>query len=158
VIGTFGNCSGGTTPWGTILSGEENFHHYFVGDPHAVGSDRYGLTQHPSVYGWETIDQRFDATQSDYAAEPRRFGYIIEVDPYDPKSTPRKHTALGRFKHEAANIRVGADGAVAAYMGDDERFEYLYVRGQEEIPPGTSISSPAQSAVATDGDLLSRTI
>ena len=155
VIGTFGNCSGGTTPWGTILSGEENFQHYFVADPKAVGSDRYGLRKHPSVYGWETIDPRFDATQSDYAAEPHRFGYIIEVDPYDPKSTPRKHTALGRFKHEAANIRIGADGTVAAYMGDDERFEYLYkFVTRKKHRAGNSASARRHNLrLLTDGDL-----
>jgi uncharacterized protein len=126
VIGTFANCSGGTTPWGTVLSGEENFDNYFVADPAAAGSARYGLKKRPSIYGWEAVDPRFDATETGYAAEPHRFGYIIEIDPYDPKSTPRKHTALGRFKHEGANIRIDADSTVAAYMGDDERFEYLY--------------------------------
>ncbi len=126
VYGTFGNCAGGTTPWGTILSGEENFNGYFVADPNAKGSARYGLTNKPSVYGWEKIDPRFDATKPDYANEPNRFGYIVEIDPSDPTSTPRKHTAMGRFKHEGANIRVDADGTVAAYMGDDEKFDYLY--------------------------------
>ena len=78
------------------------------------------------MYGWEGIEPRFDATKAGYANEPHRFGYIVEIDPYDPSSTPRKHTAMGRFKHEGANIRVGQDGTVVAYMGDDERFDYLY--------------------------------
>jgi len=155
VLGTFANCSGGTTPWGTILSGEENFHGYFVADPNGPASNRYGLKNRPSVYGWEAVDQRFDATRSGYAAEPHRFGYIIEVDPYDPKSTPRKHTALGRFKHEGANIRVDANGTVAAYMGDDERFEYLYkFVAREKYRPGTSRSARRHNLrLLTDGDL-----
>ena len=155
VIGTFGNCSGGTTPWGTVLSGEENFHHYFVADRTAVGSERYGLRNKPSVYGWEAVDPRFDATKSDYAAEPHRFGYIIEIDPYDPTSTPRKHTALGRFKHEAANIRIDADGAVAAYMGDDERFEYLYkFVAKKKYRPGNSAAARRHNMrLLTEGDL-----
>ncbi|MDP9824946.1 PhoX family protein [Kineosporia succinea] len=125
-LGTFGNCSGGTTPWGTVLSGEENFNGYFVADPAARGSKRYGLTNAASSYGWEKIDPRFDATQADYAHEPNRFGYIVEIDPTDPKSTPVKHTAMGRMKHEGANVRVDDDGTVVAYMGDDEKFDYLY--------------------------------
>jgi uncharacterized protein len=70
------------------LSGEENFETYFVADSTAFGSGRYGLTERPSVYGWEAVDARFDATQPDYAAEPHRFGYIVEIDPRDPGSTP----------------------------------------------------------------------
>ncbi|HEY9292391.1 MAG TPA: PhoX family phosphatase [Microlunatus sp.] len=124
--GTLGNCSGGTTPWGTILSGEENFNGYFVADPNAVGSARYGLTGRASTYGFEKVDPRFDATNSAYAHEPHRFGWVVEIDPYDPNSTPKKHTALGRFKHEAANVRVDDEGNVAVYMGDDEKFDYLY--------------------------------
>jgi len=90
VVGTFGNCSGGTTPWGIVLSGEENFDNYFVADPTAVGSRRYALKKRQSIYGWEAVDPRFDATAPDYAAEPHRFGYIIEIDPFDPRSMPRK--------------------------------------------------------------------
>jgi uncharacterized protein len=155
VIGTFANCSGGTTPWGTILSGEENFHGYFVADSTAVGSERYGLRNRPSVYGWEAVDPRFDATQPDYAAEPHRFGYIIEIEPYDPKLTPRKHTALGRFKHEGANIRIDAEGTVAAYMGDDERFEYLYkFVAKEKYRPGNSPGARRHNLrLLTAGDL-----
>ena len=126
VLGTLGNCSGGTTPWGTVLSGEENFNGYFVADPTEQANARYGLTDQPSTYGFERIDPRFDATKPDYRNEPHRFGWIVEIDPFDPTATPRKHTALGRMKHEGANIRVDADGTVAAYLGDDERFDYLY--------------------------------
>ncbi|GAB3254296.1 PhoX family phosphatase [Kineosporia babensis] len=125
-LGTFGNCAGGTTPWGTVLSGEENFNGYFKADPNARGSKRYGLTDADSSYGWEKVDPRFDATKDGYQNEPNRFGWIVEIDPTDPKSTPVKHTAMGRMKHEGANIRVDSDGTVVAYMGDDERFDYLY--------------------------------
>jgi secreted PhoX family phosphatase len=126
VQGTLGNCAGGTTPWGTILSGEENFNGYFRADPNAKGAARYGLISAPSVYGFEAVDPRFDATKPDYAGEPNRFGWIVEIDPYDPTSTPRKLTALGRMKHEGANVRVDEHNNVAVYMGDDERFDYLY--------------------------------
>ncbi len=155
VAGTFGNCSGGTTPWGTILSGEENFQGYFKADPTARGSKRYGLTNTPSVYGWEKIDPRFDATTSAYANEPHRFGYIVEIDPSDPSSTPRKHTAMGRFKHEGANVRVDRDGTVAAYMGDDERFDYLYkFVAKRKYRPGRSAAARRHNlTLLTEGDL-----
>ncbi|HLL63336.1 MAG TPA: PhoX family phosphatase [Propionibacteriaceae bacterium] len=128
VYGTFANCAGGTTPWGTILSGEENFNGYFLANGTSAEEKRYGLTDAtaPSGNSWEKIDPRFDARNPDFTNEPNRFGYIVEIDPEDPTSTPRKHTAMGRFKHEGANVRVDEDGTVVAYMGDDERFDYLY--------------------------------
>lgn len=151
VKGTLGNCAGGTTPWGTILSGEENFTGYFVADPNRPDADRYGLTDEPSAYGFETIDPRFDATRADYANEPNRFGWIVEIDPHDPTSTPRKLTALGRFKHEGANVRVDRHNNVAVYMGDDERFDYLYkfVAKRKYDPRG----GRRNSDLLTEGDL-----
>lgn len=127
VHGTLGNCAGGTTPWGTILSGEENFNGYFAWAADTAAQKRYQSTSSTSTEtGWNTYDPRFDAHNPDYVNEPNRFGYIVEIDPQDPTSTPRKHTAMGRFKHEGANVIVAEDGRVVAYMGDDERNDYLY--------------------------------
>lgn len=126
VYGTFANCAGGLTPWGTLLSGEENFHGYFVAEGTSEAHKRYGFDAEPSVYGFEKIDDRFDTTIEGNENELNRFGYIVEVDPFDPTSTPKKHTSLGRFKHEGANVIIAEDGRVVAYSGDDERFEYLY--------------------------------
>ncbi|HWV49737.1 MAG TPA: PhoX family phosphatase, partial [Microbacterium sp.] len=127
VHGTLGNCAGGTTPWGTILSGEENFNGYFAWAADTAQQKRYsGSSTTSTSTGWETYDPRFDAHNPDYVNEPNRFGYIVEIDPQDPTSTPLKHTAMGRFKHEGANVRVAEDGRVVAYMGDDERNDYLY--------------------------------
>jgi uncharacterized protein len=126
VRGTMNNCSGGTTPWGTVLSGEENFDQYFV----AAGVDereaRYGLADDQDERNWRSVDPRWDATNPDYVNEPNRFGWIVEIDPSRPESTPVKHTAMGRFKHEGANVIVNGDGRVVAYMGDDQRFDYVY--------------------------------
>ena len=130
VLGTLNNCAGGVTPWGTILSGEENFDQYFansasVEDERTKASlDRLGIPEEGSERKWELFDDRFDVAKE--PNEVNRFGYVIEIDPMDPESTPIKHTALGRFKHEAGNIHITDDGTVVCYSGDDARFEYLY--------------------------------
>lgn len=133
VLGMLNNCAGGVTPWGTILTGEENVNQYFVGGDAVPAEDkpalaRYGISttaRYPSgSRKWERAEPRFDLAVEPH--EANRFGYIVEIDPYDPGSTPRKHTGLGRFKHEGANIKVAKDGRIAAYMGDDERFDYIY--------------------------------
>ena len=126
ILGTLGNCSGGTTPWGTILSGEENFNGYFVAPGTSAEDKRYGLTNKPTARQWELDDPRFDTRNPESANEANRFGWIVEVDPFDPTSTPKKHSSLGRFKHEGANVIVAESGHVVAYSGDDERFDYLY--------------------------------
>ncbi|WP_167306081.1 PhoX family phosphatase [Rathayibacter sp. VKM Ac-2760] len=126
VLGTLGNCSGGTTPWGTILSGEENFNGYFRATATSDAEKRYGLADAETSRLWELDDPRFDARTPGYENEPNRFGWIVEFDPFEPESTPKKHTALGRLKHEGANVIVAKDGRVVAYQGDDERFDYLY--------------------------------
>ncbi|MDR6505150.1 PhoX family phosphatase [Arthrobacter oryzae] len=126
IKGTLGNCAGGTTPWGTILSGEENFNGYFVSPGTSASDKRYGLTSSATARKWELDDPRFDTRNAGYANEANRFGWIVEVDPFDPTSTPKKHSSLGRFKHEGANVIVAESGHVVAYSGDDERFDYLY--------------------------------
>ncbi|MFF4270434.1 PhoX family protein [Streptomyces sp. NPDC001536] len=123
VLGTLNNCSGGTTPWGTSLHGEENFNQYFANSSRATDK-RYGIGTGATERKWERFDKRFDVAQE--PNEVHRFGYVVEFDPYDPTSTPRKHTALGRFKHEGATIRLTDDGRPVVYSGDDERFDYFY--------------------------------
>ena len=125
VLGTLNNCSHGYTPWGTFLTGEENFNGYFVNRA-TVPADqrRYGVSAAGAGYRWHEFDTRFDA-----AAEPNeinRFGYVVEFDPFDPNSIPVKRTALGRFKHEGATVTLATDGRAVVYLGDDERFEYVY--------------------------------
>ncbi len=127
VRGTLGNCAGGTTPWGTVLSGEENFNGYFAWNAGTPEQRRYQATASTSTStGWETYDPRFNANDPAYVNEPNRFGWIVEIDPDDPRSTPVKHTAMGRMKHEGANVILAPDKRVVAYMGDDERNDYLY--------------------------------
>ena len=156
VLGTLGNCAGGTTPWGTVLSGEENFHSYFVGAGETAQERRYGISLATTSTGWETIDPRFNAgANSPYRNEPNRFGYIVEIDPTDPKSTPQKHTSLGRFRHEGANIHLSRDGRAVAYMGDDQQFDYLYkFVSTNRMRPGSSPWARRHNlTLLRDGDL-----
>lgn len=161
VAGTFANCAGGVTPWGTVLSGEENFHSYFgaaEGSPAPEGAvadrqDRYGVSLEPSELLWETFDPRFDVSKS--ANEVNRFGYVVEVNPWDPNSAPIKHMAMGRLKHEGANIYVTDDGTVVAYTGDDERFDYMYkFVSSKKMQEGTSPAAMANNLTLLDEGTL----
>ena len=154
-VGTFGNCSGGTTPWGTVVSGEENFNGYFRAAGTSPEHKRYGLSANPSAYGWEAVDPRFDARQPGYENEPNRFGWIVEIDPEAPDEPPVKHTALGRFKHEGANVTISASGHAVAYMGDDERFDYLYkFVSKNTFRPGKSAKARAHNkTLLSEGSL-----
>ncbi len=145
VLGTLNNCGSGRTPWGTYLTCEENFNGYF-GHSAALPADgesedqikakaeavaatlpaafaRYGIGV-DSVYMYHAFDARFDLAAN--VNEPNRFGYIVEIDPANPQAMPKKHSALGRFKHENAACTLARDGRVIVYMGDDERGEFLY--------------------------------
>ena len=129
-IGMNNNCANGFTPWGTYLTCEENFQIIFGGRDEEAGlSDdlyalhkRYGIRS-KSFYGWETLDNRFSVKHEPH--EPNRFGWVVEIDPFDPSSTPRKHTAMGRFRHENCAHMINHD-KIAFYSGDDSRFEYIY--------------------------------
>ena len=128
--GTMQNCAAGKTPWGTVLSAEENFQDMF-GNAGALTDEgdrrsarRYGLGQEKSVYRFERHLDRLDCGKEPH--EANHFGWVVEVDPYDPAWQPRKRTALGRFAHEAATTWVTRTGQVVLYSGDDARFEYVY--------------------------------
>ncbi len=127
--GTVNNCANGQTPWGTYLTCEENFNGYFgaTGEWKATSAQaRYGFSDKGFKYGWEKFDPRFDLSNAAHFNEENRFGWIVEIDPNDPKSAPVKRTALGRIKHEGVALVVARSGHVVAYMGDDQRFDYIY--------------------------------
>lgn len=148
--GTINNCGTGYTPWGTLLTGEENFEGYFTrsatddaarGDKSVTALNRYKRKQGAaSRHGWETSGaddkyQRWDISKlgasadgsDDYRNELNTFGYIVEIDPYDKAATVKKRTTMGRFAHESAAFGKAVAGKpLAVYMGDDSRGEYIY--------------------------------
>jgi uncharacterized protein len=125
VLGTLNNCAMGFTPWGTYLACEENFNGYFrkTAAPNELEA-RYGINDEGFGYLWHTTHPRFQVDSE--PNEPNRFGWVVEINPFDPNSTPVKRTMLGRIKHEAAKTVETDDGRVVVYTGDDERFEYFY--------------------------------
>lgn len=139
VLGTFQNCAMGVTPWGTYLTCEENFQGHFGApmgsfSPNAA-QRRYGLAADGSWLPWWQFDDRFDLSR--HPNEANRFGWVVEIDPLDPTSTPVKRTALGRKRQESATCVVARDGRVAVYMGDDSRFEFIYkFVSRDAVRPG----------------------
>lgn len=147
--GTMNNCGSGRTLWGTYLTCEENFNGYFgaTGEmPAGDGYTRYGIKD-KGRYAYEKFDPRYDL--SNEPNEPHRHGWITEIDPADPSSTPVKHTALGRFKHENAEMVQTADGRVVVYMGDDERGEFIY----KYVSNGTWAEGQPTDGLLSDGTL-----
>ena len=138
--GTVNNCAHGVTPWNTYMAAEENWAGYFVNTGEQPREhDRYGVPDDTGRYGWELAasgaDQfaRFNCTATgasateDYRNEVNTFGWMVEIDPFDPASTPVKRTSLGRFAHEGVVFAPAVVGQpVVCYSGDDSRFEYIY--------------------------------
>ena len=154
IIGTLNNCSSGITPWGTYLVCEENWHNYFVNHDaedmaKRVSHKRYGIEGKglSKLYGWETADARFNATpdpaqpHGGHVHEPNRFGWVVEVDPFDPASKPVKRTAFGRYCRECSVLSLGDDGRMAFYSGDDTKGEYVY----KFVPSGRYIAGDDQA-------------
>ncbi len=154
IIGTVNNCSSGFTPWGTYLICEENWHNYFVNHDAADlatrrSHKRYGIAGEglSKLYGWETADPRFNATpepsqpHGGYVNEPNRFGWVVEVDPFDPQSKPVKRTAFGRYCRECSVLSLGEDGRMAFYSGDDTKGEYVY----KFVPAGRYVPGADQA-------------
>ena len=135
VLGTLNNCASGMTPWGTYLSGEENWAFYFDGgDKIDAHQKRWGARK-SSFYRWGEHDERFRLDK--HPNEFNRFGWVVEVDPNDPASTPVKRTALGRAAHEGAWVGVTDDGRAVVYSGEDARSEYIYkFVSRDKIAPG----------------------
>ncbi len=150
-MGTWNNCGNGETPWGTYLACEENFNGYFSASDEAFeqtpDQKRYGLRNKDWGYAWAQVDARFDLSK--HPNEAHRAGYVVEIDPFNPDATPRKRTALGRFKHENAEVVLAANGQVVVYMGDDERGEFIY----RFVSNGVFSAAGDNSSLLDDGKL-----
>ena len=126
-VGTLNNCAHGYTPWGTYLACEENWNGYFGTNDSTWSATaleaRYGVNASGFRYNWHTANPRFDLAVN--RNELNRFGWVVEIDPFDPGSTPIKRTAIGRVKHEGATF-TESRGRAVLYTGDDENGDYLY--------------------------------
>ncbi|MFM9879297.1 MAG: PhoX family protein [Burkholderiaceae bacterium] len=142
VLGTINNCGAGQTPWGTYLTCEENWNGVFSAAAKPSEDERrYGLRASGAGYRWHEFDARFDVQKT--PNEPNRFGWVVEIDPMDAAQVPVKRTALGRFKHEGATTVLSKDGRAVVYMGDDERFEYIYkFISRDKVKPGGLKANP----------------
>jgi uncharacterized protein len=135
VRGTLANCASGKTPWGTYLSGEENFNSYFDGPVAPDAHQKRWSLRKKAPNRWAQFDERFDAAR--HPNEFNRFGWVVEVDPFDQSSPPVKRTALGRAAHEGAWVATTRDQRAVVYSGEDSRFEYIYkFTSRDRIAPG----------------------
>jgi secreted PhoX family phosphatase len=121
VIGTFANCAGGTTPWGTVLSAEENFQSLVCEPVFADGS-----SQHPRERPLICRQGDMEGLGNVYGLAGNKYGWMVEIDPADPNDPGTKHTALGRFRHEAVAVKAVAGAPLVVYSGDDRRGGHLY--------------------------------
>ena len=128
-LGTWNNCGNGHTPWGTYLTCEENFNEYFLEQQsrsRIVTGNEALRHRHQRQVAMPGPRLMSDSTSASIPMNRIVPGYIVEIDPADPTSIPKKRTALGRFKHENVEVVVAKNGHVVAYSGDDERGEFLY--------------------------------
>jgi secreted PhoX family phosphatase len=151
IIGTAYNCSGATTPWGTIMSAEENFQGGTTGaSPFYIGVQENVL---PSGTQTEYVPNTgaVVAGGTEFGLVGEKYGWLVEIDPADPGFRPRKHTALGRFRHENIALRVADRKPLVAYMGDDRRggHTWKYVSRAVVRHPGRR----STSALLEDGTL-----
>ncbi|MGB5898031.1 MAG: alkaline phosphatase PhoX [Geitlerinemataceae cyanobacterium] len=146
IIGTFGNCAGGTTPWGTVLSGEENFQSQV---PEAVYRD--GTSADPSQLPFYIDEGKLSGQGNVFGLAGNKYGWIVEIDPANPQDYGTKHTWLGRYRHEAVGVRVEVGKQLAFYSGCDRRSGHLY-----KFVSRNAVTNPtdkANSQLLSDGTL-----
>jgi uncharacterized protein len=146
IIGTFANCAGGTTPWGTVLSGEENFQAQV---PEAVYRD--GTSSNPSQFPFYIDEEELSGQGNVFGLAGNKYGWVVEIDPANPQDYGTKHTGLGRYRHEAVGVRVEAGKPLAFYSGCDRRSGHIY-----KFVSSKTVENPqdkANSQLLTNGTL-----
>lgn len=146
IIGTFNNCSGGTTPWGTVLSGEENFQNFV---PEPVHAD--GTSLNPAKKTFGISSEELLGIANPFGLAGNKYGWVVEVDPANPNDYGTKHTWIGRYRHEGVGIRAEAGKKLAFYSGCDRRGGHLY-----KFVSAATVSNPkdkANSQLLSDGML-----
>ena len=146
IVGTFANCSGGTTPWGTVLSAEENFQSQVVEPVLADGS-----SPSPSESSAVIGDGEFNGHGNTFGLAGNKYGWMVEVDPANPDDYGTKHTWLGRFRHEAVAVRAEEGSPLTVYSGCDRRSGHLYKF--VSIDAVADPTDQANSALMADGML-----
>ena len=149
VLGTLHNGVVTRTPWGTCLVGEDRWAAYFDGGDARTADQRRWDLPATSTSRWSEHDRRFDARR--HPNEFHRFGWIVEIDPLDPLSTPVKRTALGRGAHAGAWVTSTRDGRAVVYSGDGAAFGHLskFV-SRDRVAPG---GAKANAALLDQGSL-----
>ncbi|PSB42902.1 phosphatase [filamentous cyanobacterium Phorm 6] len=146
IIGTFNNCAGGTTPWGTVFSAEENIQNFV---PEPVFAD--GTSFDPSNKNFYIDAEEIGGLGNVFGLAGNKYGWMVEVDPANPTDYGTKHTWLGRYRHEAVGIRVVAGKPLAFYSGCDRRSGHIY-----KFVSKDAVKDPkdkANSKLLTDGML-----
>ena len=146
VIGTFANCAGGQTPWGTVLSAEENIQSHVVEAVYADGS-----SPSPSLLPFRFDGERLEGLGNPFGLAGNKYGWMVELDPRHPERPALKHTALGRFRHEAVAVRANAGEPLVVYSGCDRHGGHLYRYVSEE--PVRDPLDPANSRLLERGRL-----
>lgn len=121
IIGTFNNCAGGTTPWGTVFSAEENFQDFV---PEPVMPD--GTSLDPSNKKFIKDSGDLNGVANVLGLAGNKYGWMVEIDPANPEDYGTKHTWLGRYRHEAVGIRAESGKPLVFYSGCDRRGGHLY--------------------------------
>jgi secreted PhoX family phosphatase len=121
IIGTFQNCAGGHTPWGTVLSAEENIQ---IQVPEPVYAD--GTAFDPIHCPFNITDEEIAGLGNVFGLSGNKYGWMVELDPANPNDPGTKHTWLGRYRHEAVGVRVEAGKPLAFYSGCDRRGGHVY--------------------------------
>ena len=146
IIGTFQNCAGGTTPWGTALSAEENFQDQV---PEPVMAD--GSSMNPSETPFVLTETKVDGRGNPFGLAGNKYGWMVEVDPANPNDYGTKHTWLGCYRHEAVAFFAETGKKLAVYSGCDRRGGHLYKFVSQDTVK--NLTDKANSTLMTDGML-----